>query len=44
MKVLACALVGRCEVIVSGDSHLLNLKRYHHIRILTAAELTAEIG
>jgi len=41
--VIACAIAGRCEVIVSGDSHLLNLERFQNIRILTAAELVAEI-
>jgi len=41
--VLACALKAHAEVIVSGDSHLLDLKQYHGIRILTAAEFLAEI-
>ena len=39
--VLACALGARADLIVSGDMHLLNLKRYHHIRILSA---TAALG
>ena len=42
-NVLACAVTARCEVIVSGDSHLLRLKQYEQLRILTAAELLAEI-
>lgn len=41
--VLACALAAQCEVIVSGDSHLLNLKQYQAIRILTAAEVLTEL-
>jgi predicted nucleic acid-binding protein len=41
--VIACAVAAHSEVIVSGDSHLLDLKQYRGIRILTAAELTAEI-
>jgi putative PIN family toxin of toxin-antitoxin system len=41
--VLACALAGRCEVIVSGDSHLLDVRRHQGIRIITAAELVLEI-
>jgi putative PIN family toxin of toxin-antitoxin system len=41
--VIACAVAARCEVIVSGDSHLLNLKLYQGIRIVTAAVLAAEI-
>jgi len=40
---LACAVAAGCEVIVSGDSHLLRLKQYEQLRILTAAELLAEI-
>jgi putative PIN family toxin of toxin-antitoxin system len=42
--VLACAVAARSEVIVSGDSHLLDLKQYHDIRIVTATELLAEIS
>jgi uncharacterized protein len=44
--VLACALAGHADLIVSGDAHLLNLKRFHHIRILTvreALELIAQL-
>ena len=41
--VIACAAAARCQVIVSGDSHLLNLKQYQDIRVFTAAELVAEI-
>jgi len=41
--VIACAVAGRSEAIVSGDSHLLDLKQYQGIRIVTAAELVAEI-
>ena len=37
--VLACALAAQCEVITSGDSHLLDLKQYKEVHILTAAEL-----
>ena len=32
------------EVIVSGDSHLPNLKDYRNIHILTATELLARIA
>lgn len=42
--VLACALSAQCEAITSGDSHLLDLKNYQEIRILTAAELLTEIA
>ena len=32
---LACALAGRAQFIVSGDKHLLTLKRYSQCRILS---------
>ena len=37
-QVLACALAARADLIVSGDAHLRNLKRYHGMRIVAAAE------
>jgi putative PIN family toxin of toxin-antitoxin system len=42
--VLACAVAAHAEVVVSGDSHLLNLKNYQHSHILTAAELVGRIS
>ena len=42
--VLACAVAAHSKVIVSGDSHLLNLRQYQDIRIVTAATLLAEIS
>ena len=41
--VLACAVAAHGDAIVSGDSHLLDLKKYLDIRIMTAAELLVEI-
>jgi len=41
--VLACALAAGAEVIVSGDSHLLRLKNYEGIDILTAPGMLALI-
>lgn len=41
---IACAVAAGCEVIVSGDSDLLELKQYQEIRVLTAAVLLAEIA
>jgi|SRR5215213_1297114 len=41
--VIACAVAARCEVIVSGDRHLLDLRQYQDSRILTARELVTEI-
>lgn len=34
-KILACALASRARWIVSGDSHLLDLKQYRGIPVLT---------
>ena len=42
-EVLACAIAGDCEIIVTGDSDLLDLKHYRHIRILRTTELLAEL-
>jgi putative PIN family toxin of toxin-antitoxin system len=36
-EVLACALAGEAEYIVSGDPHLLDLREYQGIRILSPA-------
>lgn len=35
--VLACALAAQAELIITGDAHLLDLKHYHGIQIVTAA-------
>ena len=42
--VLSCAIAAQCEIITSGDSHLLQLKTHQGIRILTATELLAELS
>ena len=42
--VLACALMAQCEIIVSGDRHLLDLKDYKEIRILKASEVLLELS
>jgi len=39
--VLACALGGAADYIVTGDAHLLNLKHYHAIPILAVNEFLA---
>ena len=41
--VLACARAAQAQAIVSGDSHLLNLKKYQNIPILTVTELLSRI-
>ena len=42
--VLACAVAAQAEAIVSGDSHLLDLKEYEKIPVVTAAQLVAQIA
>lgn len=37
-QVLACALAAPAGLIVSGDAHLLNLKQFHDVPILTPRE------
>lgn len=41
--VLAAALEGHVDFIVSGDQHLTSLKEYRDIRILTPSEFVKEI-
>ena len=42
--VIACALSAQADAVVSGDAHLLDLKRYQHVRIVTAAVALVLIG
>ena len=35
---LACALISRASFLVSGDRHLLNLKQFHDIPIVTSTQ------
>lgn len=42
--VLACAIPASAQAIVSGDSHLLKLRTYQGIVILTAAELLTQLA
>jgi uncharacterized protein len=42
--VLACAIATIANLIVSGDRHLLQLKHYHRIQIVTAAEALKTIA
>lgn len=41
-KFLACALAANVEILISGDKHLLDLKQYKSVRILTAREFYRE--
>ncbi len=42
-KFLACAIEGQAEYIVSGDSHLLDLKSYKNIPILSPADFIKQV-
>ncbi len=42
--VLACAIKGRADFIVSGDHHLLNLGEYQGIPIVTAREFLEHLA
>jgi putative PIN family toxin of toxin-antitoxin system len=37
-RVIECAIDGRAECIVSGDLHLLGLKSFKNVKIMTASE------
>lgn len=39
-KILACAAAAQAEWIISGDHHLLNVKRYKGIRIVTPTQFS----
>ena len=41
---IQCALHAGANFIVSGDKHLLSLKAYKHIRIVTVAAFLSEVG
>lgn len=43
-QVLACALAAKADLIVSGDSHLLNLKSYQGIPIVRPAEALKRVA
>lgn len=43
-RVLECAVSAKVDVIVSGDSHLLDLKDYSGIDIITAREFIKQIA
>jgi predicted nucleic acid-binding protein len=42
--VLACALAANADLVVSGDSHLLDLKSYQNISIVGAADALQRIA
>ncbi len=42
--VLACAVAAKADLIVSGDRHLLDLKQYRDIAVVTPSEALRRIG
>jgi len=40
-QILACALEGKAEFLVTGDHHLLKLRRVQETRIVTPREFLA---
>lgn len=42
--ILACAIAAQADLIVSGDAHLLNLKSFLHVPIITAAKAIERIA
>lgn len=42
--VIACTLAAQADGIVTGDAHLLNLKQYQGMRIVTASAALALLG
>ena len=41
--VLECAVAAKADLVVSGDSHLLDLREWRHIRVVTPAVALKEI-
>jgi len=43
-RVLEAAKEGKCEYIITGDKELLKIRKYKHIKIVTAEEFLNEIS
>jgi len=41
LKFIECAVVAKASYIISGDKHLLNLKKYNDIQIISPSEFLA---
>lgn len=41
-RILECALEAKAHLIISGDNHLLELKRYINVRIITPSDYLKE--
>jgi len=42
-KFIACAEIGKASYIISGDSHLLNLRHYGSIEILSPSQILSKL-
>ena len=43
-KFLECAISGKADYVISGDDHLLNLRKYQSVKIVNCAEFLRIIG
>lgn len=43
-KFIECAVDGNADYIISGDKHLLNIKKYENIEILSPREFILRLG
>ena len=43
-KFIQCAEKGKAGIIISGDRHLLSLKQYKKIKIMSAEQILSELG
>ena len=42
-RILECAVMAKCNFIISGDKHLLKLKSYRSIKVLNPADFLLKI-
>jgi putative PIN family toxin of toxin-antitoxin system len=43
-KIIACALDGRADFLISGDTHLLKLQRYQGVEIISPMDFLATLA
>lgn len=41
-KFIHCAEAGNADIVISGDDHLIHLRQYHGVRILTPVQVLQE--
>ena len=44
LAVVACALTGRAQYLVTGDADLLSLEQIRHVRVIRPADFLARLG